>query len=120
MATAEALQVADNIFGNGALIEPVAAFRRDHFQSRRQFRLPVKASGLGGGAIRQVNPFRRRVLDQHGLTQFPIETNSVVDGKPLVGVMDGVLKRICDRTGAVIFKQPAPSIDRAGYGYRVG
>ena len=43
-----------------------------------------------------------------------------MQGVSLAGVMNGVLKRVCDRTSAVIVKQLAPGINGAGYGHGVG
>ena len=118
--SAEAVQVLNDVLGDGAPIEGVAPPFGDAAQGLRQLRLAVEVAGLRRLAAGQEDAGRGRVRAQGVGVKVPVEGDAPMDAIAVAGVRDGRLEQLAQALRAVVLDQPRPGVDGAGHGHRVG
>jgi len=114
------LETADDVLGDRAPVEAVAALGGDPLEGLRQLRL----------ALPLADPWRPALGEQHpggvGVGAQDLELAGEVDADPrrdriaVAGIANRRAQQFGERLAAVVADQPVPGVDRAGDGHRMG
>ena len=116
---ADAAQCLDHVFGDGALVEGVAAALGDRAQGLAELRLMDHVAGHRGLAVRQQIARRVGAVLQFLELVLPVEGDAGRDDVALFRGLDRGLQQRIEPELAVIAQDSLPGIDRAGNGHRM-
>ena len=115
--------LALNEFRDGArdlsAIERVGAFGRDLSERAREVGLAKELAVTGRAAVHEVRLRRRRLARELLLGSLPVRRDDLGDRKPVLGVADGRLEKLCKALAPEARPELLPAVERSWNGYRV-